>query len=104
MTQRNHHRESARRQRLYCLPSKSGSTLAVLFNGANQFYSNAVVTTARNNSGIEAWMATLTTAQGTYLIVHKGNTAANGWGILAGLTSCTAPLRRNSHCSYHRRT
>src|SRR5437762_484833 len=31
---------------------KIGSSLAVVFNGANQFYSNAVVSTARNNFGI----------------------------------------------------
>src|SRR5438552_18616270 len=35
---------------------KIGSSLAVLFNGVNQFYSNAVVTTARDNFGIEAWV------------------------------------------------
>ena len=58
-----------------------GSTLAVLFNGANQFYSNAVITTARNNFGIEAWVQPATATPGTYLIVHNGNTAANGWGF-----------------------
>src|SRR5437899_12808290 len=35
--------------------AKLGSTLAVRFDGASQFYSNAVVTSARNNFGIEAW-------------------------------------------------
>src|SRR6185436_5526992 len=32
-----------------------GSTLAVRFSGSGQFYSNAVVTTARDNFGIEVW-------------------------------------------------
>jgi hypothetical protein len=63
-----------------------GSSLAVLFNGA-QFYSNAVVTTARNNFGIEAWVRTLTTADGTYLIAHNGNAAANGWGLQAAVAT-----------------
>src|SRR5438874_848482 len=58
-----------------------GSSLAVIFNGANQLYSNAVVTTARNNFGIEAWVRTLTTNEGTYVIAHNGNTAVNGWGL-----------------------
>jgi hypothetical protein len=59
----------------------------VLFNGAG-FYSNATVaTTARNNFGIEAWVRTLTTANGTYLIAHNGNAAANGWGLQVGVTN-----------------
>src|SRR5436190_9918378 len=48
-----------------------GSTLAVAFNGVNggnQFYSNAVATTARNNFGIEAWARIATTNAGTYVI------------------------------------
>lgn len=52
-----------------------GSSLAVLFNGVNQFYSNAVVTTARNNFGIEAWVDP-TTAPGTYIIAFNGS-----WGL-----------------------
>src|SRR5580765_1823867 len=55
-----------------------GSSLAVQFNGVNEFCSNAVVTTARNNFGIEAWIATLGAANGTYIIAHNGNAAANG--------------------------
>src|SRR5437899_1963704 len=52
--------------------AKLGSTLAVRFDGVSQFYSNAVVTTARNNFGIEAWARILTTNQGTYVIAHNG--------------------------------
>src|SRR6266436_6197806 len=52
--------------------AKLGSTLAVRFDGASQFYSNAVVTTARNNFGIEAWARLLTTNAGTYLVAHNG--------------------------------
>ena len=67
--------------------AKLGSTLAVRFDGGSQFYSNAVATTARNNFGIEAWARTLTTNVGTYLIAHNGTTTANGWGLIAEVSS-----------------
>lgn len=63
-----------------------GSTLAVFFGGAG-FCSNAVVSTARNNFGIEAWVRTLTAANGTYLIAHNGSLAANGWGLQVQVTN-----------------
>src|SRR5438552_2225933 len=53
-----------------------GSSLAVSFSGAGQFYSNAVVTAARNNFGIEAFVNTVTTSDGTYVIAQNGN---SGW-------------------------
>src|SRR5437016_10484823 len=59
-----------------------GSSLAVVFNGVNQLYrSSAVASSARDNFGIEAWGRTLTPSNGTYLITHNGNAAANGWGL-----------------------
>jgi hypothetical protein len=58
-----------------------GSSLAVLFNGASQMYSDAVVTTARNNFGLEAWVALKPGVSGTHLIAHNGDTTANGWGL-----------------------
>lgn len=59
-----------------------GSKLGVLFNGINQLYStNAVISTAQNNFGIEAWVRTLSTANGVHVIAYNGNTAANGWGL-----------------------
>ena len=48
--------------------NRVGSSLAVIFNGANQMYTNAVVGAGRSNFGIEAWVAPLSTVQGTHLI------------------------------------
>ncbi len=61
--------------------SRLGSSLAVQFNGVNQFYSNAVVSTARDNFGIEAWVQPTAAVAGSHLIAHNGNSAANGWGL-----------------------
>ena len=63
-----------------------GSSLAVGFNGVNQYYSNVVVTAARDNFGIEAWVAFSTGSLGSYLIAHNG-TSGNGWGLSANVTS-----------------
>src|SRR6185503_9666147 len=60
-----------------------GSALAVRFNGSGQFYSNAVVTTARDNFGIEVWARIFPTLEGTFLIAHNGRFALNGWGLIA---------------------
>ncbi len=51
-----------------------GSSLSVVFNGVNQFYSNVPVTLARNNFGIEAWVASVSGTAGTHCIAHNGNT------------------------------
>src|SRR4029077_9915534 len=64
-----------------------GSTLSMSFSGVNQFFSNAVVSTARNNFGIEAWARVVVTNAGTYIIAHNGNTAANGWGLAVDVIS-----------------
>src|SRR5438874_1340135 len=61
--------------------SHVGSSLAVAFNGTNQFYSNSIVTTLRNNFGIEAWVILGTLNSSQYMIAHNGNSSANGWGI-----------------------
>ncbi|HEY5915455.1 MAG TPA: LamG-like jellyroll fold domain-containing protein [Verrucomicrobiae bacterium] len=58
-----------------------GSSLSVLFNGSGQFLSNAIVTGARNNFGIEAWVAVSPSVQGSFVIAHNGNTFSNGWGL-----------------------
>src|SRR5260221_7238137 len=67
--------------------SQLGSSLAVLFNGVNQFYSNTVVSMARNNFGIEAWVLPGAAGAGSYLIAHNGNSAANGWGLSMEVTT-----------------
>lgn len=64
--------------------NRVGSSLAVQFNGASQCLSNAVVSTATDNFGIEAWVRPGTTAGAgvsNYFIAYNGNTTANGWGI-----------------------
>jgi len=58
--------------------AKIGSTLAVQFDGTSQFFSNAVVTTARNNFGIEGWVRIVTSSPGTYLIAHNGRVGTRG--------------------------
>jgi hypothetical protein len=57
------------------------SSLAVHFNGANQFFSNAVVSTAINNFGIEAWVRpNVTNSSFSGAIAYNGN-AVSGWGL-----------------------
>ena len=63
-----------------------GSSLAVEFNGVNQAFSNVVVTAARDNFGIETWVALSGTSQGSYLIAHNGS-SGNGWGLSADVTA-----------------
>jgi hypothetical protein len=58
-----------------------GSSLAVLFGGSNQSYSNAVFTTARNNFGLEAWVQPGTEKVGNLVIAYNGDATANGWGF-----------------------
>ena len=57
-----------------------GSSLAVQFNGTNQYLSNAVVSTLVDNFGLEVWVNPAATAN-SYIIAYNGNTASNGWGI-----------------------
>lgn len=58
-----------------------GSSLAIHFNGSNQFLSNAVVSTAVDNFGLEAWVKPNTTAAGTYFIADNGFAGSGGWGL-----------------------
>jgi hypothetical protein len=64
--------------------NRLGSSLAVMFNGFNQLSSDSVVTAARNNFGIEAWVApsAFSGVPGTHLIAHNGDPMANGWGLM----------------------
>src|SRR5437899_1411955 len=63
--------------------NRVGSSLAVLFNGIDQSYSNAtVVSTLLNNFGVEAWVRLDTLPAGTNVIAHNGNFNANGWGLV----------------------
>lgn len=59
---------------------RAGSQLAVSFNGSGRGYSNAVVSTATDNFGIEAWVRTKSPT-GNHSIVYNGNTSTSGWGI-----------------------
>ena len=62
--------------------SHVGSSLAVQLNGTSQYLSNAVVSTAVDNFGIEAWVKPDTTVGGAvHTIAHNGNASASGWGI-----------------------
>jgi len=61
--------------------SRLGSSLAVQFNGASQFLSNALVSTAANNFGIEAWVKPNGTDGASTPIAYNG-AGGNGWGLL----------------------
>jgi Concanavalin A-like lectin/glucanases superfamily/FG-GAP-like repeat len=76
-----------------------GSSLAVRFNGINQFQylSNGVVSTAVDNFGIEAWVFPENITPGIdHLIAFNGNAGTNGegsgWGIYLNGTSYLARL------------
>jgi hypothetical protein len=58
-----------------------GSSLAVQFNGASQYLSNGLVSTAINNFGIEAWVKPNSTSGASTPIAYNG-TGGNGWGLL----------------------
>jgi hypothetical protein len=57
------------------------SSLGIQLNGSGQYFSNAVVTTAVNNFGIEAWVKPNTVSSTYNFVAYNGNTANNGWGI-----------------------
>lgn len=62
--------------------NRVGSSLAVQFNGAGQYLlTNALVSSALNNFGIEAWVKPANVGPGARAIVFNGNTGANGWGL-----------------------
>ena len=61
--------------------NRIGSSLAVQFNGTSQYLSNALVSSAIDNFGIEAWVKPNNVNAGTRIIAFNGNTAANGWGL-----------------------
>jgi hypothetical protein len=60
--------------------SRLGSTLAVQFNGASQFLSNALVSAARDNFGLEAWVKPNSTSGASTPIAYNG-AGGNGWGL-----------------------
>jgi N-acetylneuraminic acid mutarotase len=69
------------------------SSLAVQFSGSAQCYTNAIVATARNNFGLEAWIQPPAASAGNYVIAYNGlaagnsGNAANGWGIYLNVDS-----------------
>jgi Concanavalin A-like lectin/glucanases superfamily/FG-GAP-like repeat len=58
-----------------------GSSLAVHFSGTNQCLTNALVSTAINNFGLEAWVKPKTTNAGAYYIAQNGFLYFGGWAI-----------------------
>lgn len=58
-----------------------GSSLAVQFDGSSQYLSNAVVTAARNNVGLEAWVRADSVTSGLHIIAYNGSTSGDGWGL-----------------------
>jgi len=69
------------------------SSLAINFNGTSQYLSNAVVSTAIDNFGMEAWVKPNATAGGNRTIVCNGSPTASGWAFIQhGGTEFTASL------------
>ena len=61
--------------------NRVGSSLAVNFNGVNQFFSNGVISTAIDNFGIEAWVKPNSTDGLSTGIAYNGG-SGNGWGLI----------------------
>ena len=59
-----------------------GSSLAVHFSGTNQCFTNAIVSTATDNFGVEAWVNPDIAAPNNRVIAFNGNSVANGWGFV----------------------
>jgi len=59
-----------------------GSSLAVHFSGTNQCFTNAVVSTATDNFGLEAWVNPDVAAPNNRVIAFNGNSVLNGWGFV----------------------
>jgi hypothetical protein len=70
------------------------SSLGMVFNGPGQSYTNAIVSTARNNFGIEAWVIvpTMPVNPGNYYIAMNGNPNANGWGLGLAVDEFNGPF------------
>jgi hypothetical protein len=63
-------------------PPFQNSTLAMAFDGADDRYDlSAVLTTATDNFGIEAWVKSNGRTTQNALIAYNGNTASSGWGL-----------------------
>jgi len=62
--------------------SQVGSSLSVNFNGTSQYLSNAVVSTATNNFGLEVWVKPNAIAAGNRTIVYNGDPLVSGWGLI----------------------
>jgi len=62
-------------------PLTRPSRLSVLFNGSTDgFRAPAVLSTATDNFGVEAWVRASSTA-GNSQVVYNGNSSSFGWGI-----------------------
>ena len=61
-----------------------GSSLSVHFNGTNQFFSNAVVSTATDNFGVEAWVRPNITNNISQFIAKNGFVGVGAWIIEHG--------------------
>ena len=66
-----------------------GSSLAVQFSGASQYFNTSVFFGATNNFCIEAWVNP-NTVVGTHVIAYNGDPTADGWGIYQNGTNYLA--------------
>ena len=62
--------------------SQVGSSLSVNFNGTSQYLSNAIISSAVDNFGLEVWVKPNATDSGNRTIVYNGNPTVNGWGLI----------------------
>lgn len=62
-------------------PSGISSTLSMRFNGSSDRYGGAVIGTAVDNFGIEAWVRSDGRTTGNAAIAYNGNSGSSGFGL-----------------------
>lgn len=62
-------------------PLRIASTLAMAFNGSTDGYGGAVIGTATDDFGIEAWVRSNGRTTGNAAIAYNGNSGTSGWGL-----------------------
>ena len=62
-------------------PPFVNSTLSMAFNGNGDRYTGAVVSTATDNFGVEAWVKSNGNTANNATLVYNGNSGNSGWGL-----------------------
>lgn len=62
-------------------PPLVNSALSMAFNGNSDRYVGAVVSTATDNFGVEAWVKSNGNTANNATLVYNGNSGNSGWGL-----------------------